>query len=63
MPWLVCYASAMRHLLKWAGGEDLDDESGLSHLDHAITNLAFLVAYERRGIGSDNRPFSKKEKK
>ena len=52
----ICYACAMRHLTKWFRGEDKDEESGLSHLDHALTNLAMLVTYERRGIGADDRP-------
>ena len=56
MNWTICYACAMRHLLKWMEGQPVDEESGLSHLDHALTNLAFLVAYERRQAGTDDRP-------
>jgi hypothetical protein len=37
------YAALMRHMLAWMRDEKADKESGLSHLKHAITNLAFLV--------------------
>lgn len=57
MPWSVPYACALRHLLKWFQGEDTDEESGLSHIDHAITNLAMLATYERRKLGTDDRPY------
>jgi len=59
MPWQKCYACAIRHLLKWQMGFNLDEESRLSHLWHALTNLVFLVTYEARGIGEDNRPGKK----
>lgn len=36
-------AAAMRHLVAWNGGEELDPESGLSHLDHALASMAMLV--------------------
>ena len=51
--WKLCdnksrYVDALyRHLEAWRGGELLDKESGLSHLSHAITNLAFLIYFER----------------
>lgn len=56
MSWMRVYASARRHLNKWAKGIDRDSESGLTHLQHALTNLAFLVAYESRRSGEDDRP-------
>lgn len=38
------YISALyRHLEQWRSGEKIDPESGLSHLSHAITNIAFLI--------------------
>ena len=36
------FSSLMRHLLAYWMGEKTDDESGMSHLDHAMTNLMFL---------------------
>ena len=35
-------AAALRHIQAWRMGESLDEESGLPHLIHAITNLMFL---------------------
>jgi deoxycytidylate deaminase len=32
-----------RHIQAWRDGEIIDPDSGLPHLDHALTNLAFLV--------------------
>ena len=55
MEWGRVYAALQRHLLKWWAGEDTDIDSGQPHLWHVITNAAFLVAYEQRQIGTDNR--------
>ncbi len=35
-----------RHLEAWRAGEALDSESNLSHLSHALTNIAFLIEFE-----------------
>lgn len=35
-----------RHLEAYRGGELVDEESGESHLAHAITNIAFLLHFE-----------------
>lgn len=43
------YVDALyRHLEAWRAGERVDPESGLSHLSHAITNIAFLIHFEER---------------
>ena len=39
-------AALQRHLLAWKEGEQLDAESGISHLKHVLCNAAFLVALE-----------------
>ncbi len=44
------FGALMRHLWKWWWGENLDDESGKSHLWHASCELAFLIAFEARGM-------------
>ena len=36
-------AALYRHLEAWRSGEINDSESGLPHLEHAMTNLAFLI--------------------
>lgn len=45
IPFTTIYASTLRHMLLWAKGEDLDTESNLSHIDHAICNLAMLATH------------------
>lgn len=45
------YASALRHLLAWRRGEDIDLESGLPHLAHARVNIGFLLHYILTGMG------------
>lgn len=41
------YVDALyRHLEAWRSGKSVDHESGLSHLSHAITNIAFLIYFE-----------------
>ncbi len=37
------FDAAQRHLLAWNAGENVDPESGISHLAHAMVNLAFMV--------------------
>lgn len=39
-------AAAMRHFEAYRSGEDCDEESGMSHLWHALTNIAFLIELE-----------------
>ena len=39
------FRSCLRHLFAWARGEDLDPESGLSHIHHAMCNLLFISHY------------------
>lgn len=36
------YAALMRHIIAWRKGEKKDDESGIDHLYHALTNLVFI---------------------
>jgi hypothetical protein len=56
MAWSRPFAALMRHMWAWWGGERNDAETGMSHLWHAACCLMFLVAYERRQIGQDDRP-------
>lgn len=36
-----------RHLEAWRAGEKVDKDSNLSHLSHALTNVAFLIEFEK----------------
>lgn len=62
MLWSRPYAAARRHLRNWFHRRDFgkgpgkDKDSGYSDLWHAATNIAFLIAYELRGKGTDDRP-------
>jgi len=48
--------SLMRHLLAFHNGEDLDEESGMSHLAHVICNAQFLLEnYYMHGGDIDDR--------
>lgn len=55
MDWGRPYAACIRHLNSWWSGEDVDPESGRSHLHHAACCIAFLIAFEQRCIGQDTR--------
>jgi hypothetical protein len=65
MSWGRVFAALMRHLWAWWGCKgpathsflfsDLDDETEYSHLWHAACCLSFLIAYEERDIGTDDR--------
>ncbi len=56
MAWSRCYASALRHLFAWWGGETCDPETGKSHLAHCACNILFLLEYEETKRGKDDRP-------
>lgn len=49
------FAACMRHLWAWWRGESQDAESNLPHLSHAACCIFFLIAYEARGVGNDDR--------
>jgi hypothetical protein len=65
MKWGRVFGALMRHMWYWWGGKgptttnflfgDTDEETGYSHLWHAACCLAFLISYEERKIGEDDR--------
>lgn len=55
MDWGRVYAAMRRHMAAWWGGEDDDPETGMPHTWHAACCIAFLVTYEARGVGTDDR--------
>jgi hypothetical protein len=52
----VYYDATMRHLMSWWEGEDLDPDSGLSHITKAIASLVVLRDAMMRGNWQDDRP-------
>jgi hypothetical protein len=58
MKWGRVFGALMRHLWAWWNPfiDSNDPETGKSHLWHAACDLAFLIAYEQRNVGEDDRP-------
>lgn len=52
----VYYDAVGRHLAAWWEGEDVDEESGLSHITKAIAGLHILRDCSIRGMCNDDRP-------
>ena len=52
----VYYDAVGRHLSAWWEGEDVDEESGLSHITKAIAGLHILRDCSIRGMCNDDRP-------
>lgn len=56
MHWSRTFSALMRHMWAWWMGEDKDPETGYTHLAHAGCCILFLLAYDVRNIGADDRP-------
>ena len=56
MAWSRPFGALMRHMWAWWKGEKADPETGMSHLWHAACCIMFLISYEERQIGNDDRP-------
>lgn len=50
------FDALQRHLWMWWNKEELDSESGLSHLAHASWHCINLLFYSLKGRGIDDRP-------
>lgn len=55
MPWTRVMDATKRHILAWEEGEDLDQETSLNHIDHALCELLFLRYYITHNLGEDDR--------
>ena len=65
MKWSRVFGALMRHMWAWWAGRAptphsfcfgiLDPETNRSHLWHAACCMAFLVTYEERAVGTDDR--------
>lgn len=56
----VYYDGTMRHLMDWWEGEDIDPDSGMSHITKAITSLFVLRDAMIQGKMTDDRAPSSK---
>lgn len=52
----VYYDGVMRHLMAWWEGEDIDADSGMSHVTKAITSLVVLRDAMMQAKFTDDRP-------
>lgn len=55
MKWSRPFGALMRHMWAWWRCDPYDTETRKSHLWHAACCLAFLISYEMRRIGEDDR--------
>ena len=53
--WSRTYGSILRHLFAFWNGEDIDPESGKSHLAHAGTQLMILMEHTKYNQDKDDR--------
>jgi hypothetical protein len=54
--WDLSYGALMRHLNAWWGGEDIDEETGSSHLAAAAFHVLALLEFTRTHPELDTRP-------
>lgn len=55
-PWSLSYAAVQRHLTAWWEGEDLDPETGSSHLTAAAWHCFTLLEFMGSHPDKDDRP-------
>ena len=53
--WTEFVNSALRHIAAFLDNEDVDEESKQLHLAHAMTDIAFVLEYQVKGVGTDDR--------
>lgn len=52
----VYYDACMRHLMSWWEGEDIDTDSGMSHIVKALSCLTVLRDAQNNDMCNDDRP-------
>lgn len=52
----VYFDATMRHLISWWEGEDIDPDSGMSHITKALTSLTVLRDAQMQRKCTDDRP-------
>lgn len=53
--WKLSYAALQRHANAWWAGEDVDPETGSSHMTAVAWHAFTLFVFARRGKGTDSR--------
>jgi hypothetical protein len=53
--WRLSLGALLRHISRWACGEDRDPETGCLHLAHAAWHCLALLTFNMRGLGTDDR--------
>jgi len=53
--WGRLFGAAMRHLWAFWRGDDIDPESGIPHLAHAVCNIMMLLEYSKLRPEYDDR--------
>jgi hypothetical protein len=53
--WSRYLDALMRHVVAFAAGQDIDEDSGLPTIDHVQACAAILSALQKRKIGRDDR--------
>lgn len=53
--WGLSFAALMRHAWAWWGGEDVDEETGSSHMTAVAWHAFALATFQARGRGTDDR--------
>ena len=53
----IYYDAVDRHMSAWFEGEDIDPDSGLPHLAHALASLAIIVDAIANGSFNDDRMY------
>lgn len=59
LSWLRVIGALLRHTFAYLGGENNDQETGLSHMAHAACCVDFLLEYEKTHPELDDRPHTK----
>ena len=54
--WSLSFDAMQRHLWAFWSHEDIDEESGLHHMAHAIWHGFTLLLFAKKGLGKDDRP-------
>jgi Domain of unknown function (DUF5664) len=54
----IYYEALRRHMAKWFSGEELDSDSGIPHLAHALACIAILVDAKHANTLIDDRNYN-----